>query len=128
MDEIHEMKKKLAKEKRELKADIERTEKEKEKKKLKQELRDVRLAKVKVKMQPATSFFGSLSKVGGQITENLERNQARQEYDVEAGDHVTITNGMYAGKTMRIFRFIPGGIEGRIGQNTVRIRNGSYRR
>jgi len=132
MNEIAILRKKLdeekAKEETRVKASTKIFKESEEKKRLKKELREIKIRQIKEKAKPILSFLGGLAKVGGKIGQNIETNEAKERYNVNVGDTIKIKNGIYFGQTMTIHAFISGGIEGRIGANSVRIRHGSYAR
>lgn len=128
MDSLEQIKRKLAKEKAEFEVELDMAKRDDERKRLKAELRKTKFEKAKLKAKPVISFFGSLAKTGSRISANLEANEARQEYGINIGDTVKITNGSYSGKSLKITNFISGGIEGTYEGNSLRIRHGSYRK
>lgn len=121
MDEIEALQKQLDAEKRKNELLRQKEEKEAKKKALKKQLNFY-----KRENNPALKKLKRFASGVGTVLDNIDTNMGKNKSGCDVGDTVTITNGAYMGQKMKISSFIPGGIQGSIAGQTIRIRHGSY--
>lgn len=128
MDKLRELKEKLNKERAKFEVEEDMEKREKEIKEIKKELKEIHKKSIIRKYNPIISTIKKTASIGGKMLDNLEMDNERKEHGHVIGSRIIITNGIYKNDEMKVSRLIPGGIEGMIGINIVKIRHGSYRK
>lgn len=121
-----QLKEKLERERAMLKKKDKEMKEKIERKELKRQLRAIQ----KEKFLKSGTVTGAKTFIKGvdKFTQGMVAADDARNFNIKPGEKVVITNGSYAGTVMQVRSLIPGGIQGVINGNIIKIRHGSYKK